>query len=56
MRQLIAALGTDPARTKMTRVKTLPAKTLATGTAVARIKRAMADVKPLVDWLRAHVG
>jgi len=36
--------------------KTLPAKALATGTAVARIKRAMADVKPLVDWLRAHVG
>jgi uncharacterized protein (TIGR02453 family) len=36
--------------------KTLPAKALVTGTAVARIKRAMADVKPLVDWLRAHVG
>ena len=36
--------------------KTLPAKALATETAVARIKRAMADVKPLVDWLHAHVG
>jgi uncharacterized protein (TIGR02453 family) len=36
--------------------KTLPAKSLATGPAVARIKRAMADVEPLVDWLRAHVG
>jgi uncharacterized protein (TIGR02453 family) len=35
--------------------KTLPAKTLTTGTTVARVKRAMADVKPLVDWLRAHV-
>ena len=36
--------------------KTLTPDALGTGGAVGRIKRAMADVRPLVDWLRAHVG
>jgi uncharacterized protein (TIGR02453 family) len=36
--------------------KTLTANVLRDRAAVARIKRAMADTKPLVDWLRANVG
>jgi uncharacterized protein (TIGR02453 family) len=36
--------------------KTLTPDTVRTAAAVTRIKRAMADAQPLVDWLRAHVG
>jgi uncharacterized protein (TIGR02453 family) len=36
--------------------KTLTPSVLADAAAVWRIRRAMADAKPLVDWLRAHVG
>jgi uncharacterized protein (TIGR02453 family) len=36
--------------------KTLTPEVLASAAAVGRIKRAMADAKPLVDWLRTNVG
>ena len=36
--------------------KTLTPSVLANAAAVGRIRRTMADAKPLVDWLRAHVG
>ena len=36
--------------------KTLTPGTLRNAAAVGRIRRAMADAQPLVDWLRAHVG
>jgi hypothetical protein len=36
--------------------KTLSPRALSTRGAIARIKRAMSDVAPLADWLRAHVG
>ena len=35
--------------------KTLTPNDLRNAAAVGRIRRAMADAKPLVDWLRAHV-
>jgi uncharacterized protein (TIGR02453 family) len=36
--------------------KTLTPATLGSAAAVTRIKRAMTDAQPLVDWLKAHVG
>ena len=36
--------------------KTLTPNTLRNAAAVGRIRRAMGDAQPLVDWLRAHVG
>ena len=35
--------------------KTLTPNVLGNAAAVGRVRRAMADAKPLVDWLRAHV-
>ena len=35
--------------------KTLSPRTLSTRAALTRIKRAMSDVRPLADWVRANV-